>query len=406
MSGKFFKLNILLFVLMCPVLNAQQLSVTATITDSDSQTWNNGTWSVQLVSPGGTPYYNDVPISSGQQVGSLSSSGALAVSLYNSSTITPAGAYYSWILCSRTSAPCSSFNTLVTTANLSSLLSGNVQVPRFPAGSGQYGYLDVEVSPVPLPGGIYYNVTTPIQRIWNGSAWVNNGGGSGAGCTGPTGNYSLSGQVATLTSGCVSAIGAPFGVSIACSAAGSFEIGFVSTNPNSCTFTYSNGTPASGTLGDGTNTVTLTTPYTSGSLAHTYAVNTTFTVNATDTASANASASDSISFHTREFGGIGTSGATGATASGTSAILVGATGTLASVGLGQQSTWGPYSPSNQNIYVLGTSSSCTFTSAGFAFPMNAPITITFVNQYSSSVTMYLYQSTNLLSSTFTLNGTC
>jgi hypothetical protein len=254
-----------------------------------------------------------------------------------------------------------------------------------------------------VQGDGYVNTITNISYLFNGSTWSQFGGG---GLTGLTGPYNLTNQIATFSNGLLQVVGNPFSVSISCSAAGTFETGNVSTNPNSCAFGYANGTPASGTLTDASNNVTLVAPYTSGSLPYVYSTNTTFTVHTAATNLQLASASDSISFLPREFGGVGTAGATSATSSLSNATLVGATGTLTTSGLGQQSTWGPYSPSNQKIYVLGTGSSCTFTSGGFAFPMLVPTTFSFTNQYGVIITMKLYESQNLLSLPFTLNGTC
>jgi hypothetical protein len=38
--------------------------------------------------------------------------------------------------------------------------------------------------------------------------------------------------------------------------------------------------------------------------------------------------------------------------------------------------------------------------------MNTPTSFTFVNQFGANVPMFLYQSTNLLSASFTLVPTC
>jgi len=250
------------------------------------------------------------------------------------------------------------------------------------------------------------NISLTLTASPNAQVGRAGGGGGGGGCTGATGTYSLNNQVATIASGCVTSIGSAYSMGMSCPQAGTYETGAVTTNPFTCTLSYSNGTPASATLGDGTNTDTLTTPFTAASLAFAYSTNTTFTAHSTATNSQTASATTAVTFTPREFAGVGTAGATGATASGTSAVLVGATGTLPSAGLGTHSTFGPFTPSNQKIYVLGLNSSCTFTSGGFAFPMNSPLTITFVNVNGSSITMYDYESTNLLSATFTLVGTC
>jgi hypothetical protein len=227
---------------------------------------------------------------------------------------------------------------------------------------------------------------------------------AGGGCTGTvvTGNVTFNNQVGTFANGCLASVGSPFAMSLSCSAAGNFETGDASTNPNSCTMGYSNGTPASGTLGDGTHTVTLTTPYTSGSLPYVYTTNTTFTAHATATNSETASAATSRTFLNRTFGGVGDPGATSATASGTNAVLDSGLGTLSSAGLGSINTYGPYTPANQYIYVITTGTSCTFSSGGFAFPMNAPIAFSFTNQYGAIITEQIYQSVNSLAATFTL----
>lgn len=177
------KLGFIILLMFAGISWGQQLAVTATITDSDSQTWNNGTWSVSLQCLSNQCNYNGTPVSSVSQAGSLSSGGALAVTLYNSSTITPSGATYVWTLCSNTSAPCSVFNAPVTTTNLSSLLSSLITVPRFGAGPTAKGYLNVEVNTVPYTGATYFNVTSQTQLVWNGSAWVSGGSGGGAAFT-------------------------------------------------------------------------------------------------------------------------------------------------------------------------------------------------------------------------------
>ncbi len=389
-----------------PVVFAQNLTtLTGTVIDSDSQVWGGATWTANLNYTGPSrPVYSGgglVPLSF---TGYLTTGGVFqpSANVGNNSQIIPAGTTWTFTVCSATSAPCFVTQSLLVSGasiNLGAYLSGVIPAPRITASYLVYAYNATEV--VNAVNGYGY-----VNTILGKQYYYLNGWEAISGASGLTGPYNLTNQVATFLDGSLQAVGNPFSDSIACSASGLFEIGNVSTNPNNCTFGYSNGTVASASLTDGTHNVTLTTPFTSGALPYVYSTNTTFTVHATATDSQTASASDSISFLPREFGGVGTSGATSITASGSSAVLVGATGTLSSAGLGQQSTWGPYSPSNQNIYVAGTSSACTFTSGGFAFPMNSPLTISFTNQYGSIVTMYLYQSTNLLSSPFTLNGTC
>ena len=193
-----------------------------------------------------------------------------------------------------------------------------------------------------------------------------------------------------------------FGVSFsACSVCTTYEYGQSTTNPATFTLSYSNGTPASATISDGTNTDTLGSPYTSGSLPYSYTTNTTFTANATSTSSQTASATQGVSFAYRTFYGVGTCGATSATASGTSAVLNGGAGTLGTWGLGVNTGTVSVSPSSQCIYFLLSTSGHTFTVNTFAttFSVNS---FTFTNQYSATPTMYLYSSPVALTGTYSV----
>lgn len=416
-SSRYLKFIVPLVVLLGATISHAQNTSTlfGTIADTSSQIWAGATWIATLNVPGGG---NPTWIASAgggpaprSYTGQLTASGAFPATtpvVGRNDLMAPIGTSWQFTFFSLTSAPGLTISvpfTITTTTFSASAFLQFISPPIVPASNLSFAYNAGEVINA-VQGNAYTNTISNTSFLWSGSQWVAFGGG-GAGCTGPTGNFSLNNQVATLASGCVSSIGNPFGVSISCTAQGTFETGFATTNPNTCTFGYSNGTAASGTLTDSSShTTTLTTPFTSGILAFAYTTNQTYTVNAVSTTSQNASASTTSLFLNREFAGIGTAGATGATASGTSAVLVGATGTLASAGLGTQNTYGPFTPANQKIYVLGLNSSCTFTSGGFAFPMNAPVSMSFTNQYGSVIPMYRYESTNLVSATFTLNGTC
>lgn len=186
----------------------------------------------------------------------------------------------------------------------------------------------------------------------------------------------------------------------------SVEVGATVTNP-AFTASYSS-TPTSASI---TNTdaigspLTLTTPFTSGTVTgaftHTTTTSTTFTLNATQ--GVTKTTTSAINWQPRTFAGAGTPGATGATATGTTAVLVGATGTLASAGLNNQTTYAA-TPSAQKVYILMTGGSHTFKDAatGFSFAFNTPTSISFVNANGSTVAMFLYESTNTLTGTFSI----
>jgi hypothetical protein len=167
---------------------AQTSAITATITDPDGQTWNNGTYTLTLIpayssiTPPPLPVWQGTTSFTKVYTGSLSASGVLTVSVADNSYITAAGSKWKFTLCSNTSAPCQNVTGSVNGAspNLSSQLSAALTAPRFAAqaynyttGTPPFGYLDVEVITPLSPGDTYQNVTTGYLRTWNGTAWSN-----------------------------------------------------------------------------------------------------------------------------------------------------------------------------------------------------------------------------------------
>jgi hypothetical protein len=185
------------------------------------------------------------------------------------------------------------------------------------------------------------------------------------------------------------------------------EVGSTVTNP-AFTASYSH-TPTSAQI---TNTDSidsphaLSTPFTTATVTGAFlkhaAGTTVFTLSATY--SSVQTATQNISWVARTFGGVGTSGATGATASSVNATLTGATGTLANGGLGNQTVYGPYNPASQKVYILMTGGAHTFKDAvtGFTFVFNTPTAISFTNQNGDAVSMFLYESTNTLSGIYSV----
>ena len=117
------KLLLLIFVLFAHnIINAQLMSVTATLTDTDGQVWTNGTCTITAYnSTGGPNYYQGIAIPSSPAC-AINSSGVLSASLYNTGTLNPASAQYQFTIQSNTSAKASTFLSPVTSSNLSSTL--------------------------------------------------------------------------------------------------------------------------------------------------------------------------------------------------------------------------------------------------------------------------------------------
>jgi hypothetical protein len=188
------------------------------------------------------------------------------------------------------------------------------------------------------------------------------------------------------------------------------EIGATVSNP-AFTASYSH-TPNSAqiTNTDGIDSpLVLSSPYTSGTVVgsfhHTSQATVSFTLSATYTSTKTAGAS--INFYPRMFAGVGGAGASSATASGTNAILNSSLGTLASIGVLSSLAVGTlisFSPTAQKLYVLATGGSHSFVdnSNNLPFPFNSPTNFIFTNINSSMISMYLYESTNTLTGSFTL----
>ena len=193
------------------------------------------------------------------------------------------------------------------------------------------------------------------------------------------------------------------------------EVGATVVNPT-FTASYSHEpNSASITNTDGTDSpLTLSAPYTSGTVVGSFSHNAVATVAFTLTAiyTSTKTAVSNILFLARSFSGLGTASATGASASGNNAALVGATGTLTGSSpdgglfssiVGQ--SFGPFNPTAQKIYLLTphTSSPHSFKDQnGFIFAFNSPSTFTFTNQNGANISYDLYESTVLLSTTFTI----
>jgi hypothetical protein len=187
------------------------------------------------------------------------------------------------------------------------------------------------------------------------------------------------------------------------------EVGATVVSP---AFSASYSSPASSatiTNGAGIGSpLVLVSPFTSGTVVGNFTQTTQTSVCFTLTATAvsTKTASSCIQWEARSFAGIGAAGATSATASGLNAIL-NTTDILANAGIsgsGYNSVYGPYTANAQKVYLLIVGGSHTFKDnvTGFAFAFNAPTAVTFVNAYGVSVTLYLYESTYLLTGAYSV----
>lgn len=249
------------------------------------------------------------------------------------------------------------------------------------------------------------NTTIPAPQVKGIVQPVN--GGTGIDTSALTGCPRVTAGVWTISAAnCPTVV--PFVINSFTGCNGTVELGFHVVNPV-CAATYS-ATPSSAAITntDGISSPTnLSSPFTSGtitgSFSHNAIATTTFTLTAIG--SSTQTATQAYQWQPRIFGGLGASGATSTvTASGTTAILSNSA-VLASLQLGAEtvgSTFGPFAPSGQNIYLLLTGGSHTFIDPGTGFPFafNTPTAVSFTNANGVVVSMFLYQSTNSLTGTF------
>jgi hypothetical protein len=208
------KYLIALMLLLAGRLSAQTTAVSATVVDSDGTTWANGTWSLSFSPNNNFPNPNQYTINGApldpailNQKGSLTSSGALAITTYDSSLITPGGSGWNLTVCPNATAKCGlyTFSTAGASNNISASLTINIPPPRFVAKSGTYGYADGEATLQLVQGATYWNVTTLSQKTWTGTVWqVTSSSSTGtvnSGTTGQITGYPANGTTVGPASG-------------------------------------------------------------------------------------------------------------------------------------------------------------------------------------------------------------
>jgi len=425
---------------LCAQAGGGPANIASTLYASNFAQWtvakgNNGpfTWSSPAVCAGATsggvtfqPFVVGVPIRIVDTATPSNSENVtvLQVSLTGSGcsiTVHPASLHYSFYLTSATAGLQEAINYSKQTLGTSNPASVVIVTPAWSNAGGTTAMITGASGSTTIPI-LDERSSVLIPYLWNGSVYVAQPFATSVTEAQIIATLSPQAQSVVCFAGPTSGSGAVTcrqldqddilpGFSITGFVGGStVEIGSTVTNPT-FTASYSN-TPTSATISntDGIDSpLSLVSPFTSGtvvgSFVHASAATTVFTLTAQGTSTK--TATQATNWKPRSFGGVGAAGATGATASGTSAVLTGATGTLGSVGLTNSNvgaTYGPLAPSSQKIYLLLIGGSHTFKDAvtGFAFAFNSPTSVSFVNVNGDTVAMYLYESTNLLTGTYSI----
>lgn len=155
-------------VLLCAPVFAT--TVTLTVTDADSQTWNNGTYTATFIPPALTDP-NLLPATP-TVTGSLSGTGTASLTLTDNATLL--GSQWRFIVCPAASSTCYTYGPITVTGATQTVAIAPPAI-RIPGGSAiALAYADTEISS-PAVGAQYYSLTLLSPRRWNGTAWTNTG---------------------------------------------------------------------------------------------------------------------------------------------------------------------------------------------------------------------------------------
>jgi hypothetical protein len=206
--------RLLIFLLFATPAFGQSTTVSGTVTDAGSQTWNNATFTATLVPNPQYPVttYTWTGGTLNQTItGTTNGSGVYSVSLPTNSTITPGGTKWKISFCPNATFPCQS---TAATPIVGATQTLNFAPPAIvinlanPPGPNTTAYADAEIASPPT-GAQYFNTTSGLTRVWNGSSWSNQGSGGGGGTvtsiatTGPItgGPITTTGTIACATCG-------------------------------------------------------------------------------------------------------------------------------------------------------------------------------------------------------------
>jgi len=164
---------------------AQSTTVSATVVDTNSVIWANGTYTLQFVpnpQANGNPTWNGNPFPNTQWTysGVMDASGFFTKSVPSNNFIAPAGSTYTATICPNTSAPCTVIPRLTfqgTSQDMSTTITNATSPMSIQANSITRAYNDSEMAVQASQAGYFYqNVTSNSPRYWNGATWSNFGG--------------------------------------------------------------------------------------------------------------------------------------------------------------------------------------------------------------------------------------
>lgn len=190
---RFAKLTIVMLCCATLVCVAQTTSVTLQVTDTDGQSWNNGSYTAQLVMPPGQPQPQAFVIAGTTTVvpnqfqsAGLNSTGGGSLIVTPNASIAPGGSQWAFTF-NPLATPAASYQTLVTISGTTQTVSPvppGIRVSVNTPVNRVLAYLDLEITGANL-GSVYFNLTDTTVHlcsvfISNTCTWTV---GSGTGIT-------------------------------------------------------------------------------------------------------------------------------------------------------------------------------------------------------------------------------
>jgi hypothetical protein len=175
-------LALALFLVPCASF-AQTTAVSLQVTDAGGQQWWGGTWTADLVNQPGAPpgpWYvlgTSTPVPDQHQSGSLNSTGAASLTLYQNSLIAPAGSTWNLTVCPLASSTCYTQQVQAAGATQSTTITPlAILVSLIPPLPLVRLYSDIEAQNG-TDGSNYYNLTDEcfhycLKKTCTGSNWV------------------------------------------------------------------------------------------------------------------------------------------------------------------------------------------------------------------------------------------
>lgn len=149
------------------------------LVDSDSMTWASATITASIVYPQQIFSFSALSCAGGtflqQYTATANGSGAFSISLPANTSISPLGSQWAITVCPYAVAGCYTYTITTTgsTQDITTALNAVLPGPRFYPQQANYGYSTLELTTTVPVGTLFFNTTSLVEQVWNGTSWYN-----------------------------------------------------------------------------------------------------------------------------------------------------------------------------------------------------------------------------------------